>query len=277
MKAIKTIYCGLALLLAVTCLQVLVLSSVYAVNGYSVMSLSNGERAAMGVQGLTYNSSLAYAAQLRAQDMIDNDYWSHTSPGGRSMGYFLGAAGYPVYTAGENLSRGYSDDGGVVSAWMASAGHRATILNSAYTEIGVGFADGMLGDEYTTVVVAYYAATGPVYTPPPVPVSTPTPPPVASAPTVRQVVNDSTPQPKVEAEVVAETVVSPVSQPEPVAAPDISEPIVAAQATAGLPSITNNVETENTPARSVWGTVLYVFHYFQMLYTIKHGSLFAIV
>jgi uncharacterized protein YkwD len=34
---------------------------------------------------------------------------------------------------------GYATPQAVVDAWMNSAGHRANILNAAYTQLGVGY------------------------------------------------------------------------------------------------------------------------------------------
>ena len=46
-------------------------------------------------------------------------------------------------TAGENIAMGYAAPAAVVAGWMNSEGHRANILSSAYTKIGVGYvADG---------------------------------------------------------------------------------------------------------------------------------------
>ena len=53
------------------------------------------------------------------------------------------AFGVSYRTAGENIAMGYSSAQAVMNGWMNSSGHRANILNSAYTRIGVGYvADG---------------------------------------------------------------------------------------------------------------------------------------
>jgi uncharacterized protein YkwD len=52
----------------------------------------------------------------------------------RNMTYIL--TGCSATRAAENLARGYSADGTVV-AWMASAGHRANVLDGSLTRIGV--------------------------------------------------------------------------------------------------------------------------------------------
>jgi uncharacterized protein YkwD len=53
------------------------------------------------------------------------------------------AFGISYRSAGENIAKGQSTPAQVVEAWWNSSGHRANILNSSYTQIGVGYvADG---------------------------------------------------------------------------------------------------------------------------------------
>ena len=44
-------------------------------------------------------------------------------------------------TAGENIAYGQRTPAAVMDAWMNSSGHRANILNSSYTHIGVGYCE----------------------------------------------------------------------------------------------------------------------------------------
>lgn len=47
--------------------------------------------------------------------------------------------GISYRTAGENIAKGQRTPKEVVNAWMNSQGHRANILNSSFTKIGVGY------------------------------------------------------------------------------------------------------------------------------------------
>lgn len=47
--------------------------------------------------------------------------------------------GLSYRTAGENIAYGQRTPQAVVNAWMNSNGHRANILNTSYTQIGVGY------------------------------------------------------------------------------------------------------------------------------------------
>lgn len=108
-----------------------------------VVDLVNAQRAAQGLSALTMDAKLTEVAQAKAQDMHDNGYFSHTSPTYGSPFDMMRAFGVSYRTAGENIAMGYSSAQAVMNGWMNSSGHRANILNSAYTRIGVGYvADG---------------------------------------------------------------------------------------------------------------------------------------
>lgn len=120
-------------------------TSVPAASSYAqqVVDLVNAQRATQGLSALTMDAKLAEVAQAKAQDMHDNRYFSHTSPTYGSPFDMMRAFGVSYRTAGENIAMGYPSAQAVMNGWMNSSGHRANILNSAYTRIGVGYvADG---------------------------------------------------------------------------------------------------------------------------------------
>jgi len=121
-----------------------------------VINLTNVERANAGLTTLKENSSLNQAAGLKANDMFAKDYWAHFAPDGTSPWYFFNLVGYKYSWAGENLARDFATSGGVVSAWMASPGHRSNILNANFTETGVAVVNGNLAGEETTLVVQLF-------------------------------------------------------------------------------------------------------------------------
>ena len=71
--------------------------------------------------------------------MADNRYFSHTSPTYGTPFQMIKAFGLSYRTAGENIAYGQRTPQQVVDGWMNSSGHRANILNAAYTQIGVGY------------------------------------------------------------------------------------------------------------------------------------------
>lgn len=104
-----------------------------------VVRLVNEQRAKSGLGALTLNSELSNIARIKSQDMLDNNYFSHTSPNFGSTFTLLGKYGISYRTAGENIAMGYATPQAVVTGWMNSPGHRANILNASYTKIGVGY------------------------------------------------------------------------------------------------------------------------------------------
>ena len=105
-----------------------------------VVELTNSERAKAGVKPVTLDDELSKAAQLQVKDLAENDFFSHTSPSGTTLAKRLDQAGYDDYrTAGENIAAGQITPEQVVQEWMNSSGHRANLLSSDYTEIGVGY------------------------------------------------------------------------------------------------------------------------------------------
>ena len=108
-----------------------------------VIRLVNEIRSENGLRELTYNWELARVARYKSQDMRDNRYFSHTSPVYGSPFQMMKSFGISYRSAGENIARGQRTPEAVVNAWMNSSGHRANILSSSFTEIGVGYvADG---------------------------------------------------------------------------------------------------------------------------------------
>ncbi len=80
-------------------------------------------------------------ARLKAQEMVDQNYFSHTSPTYGSPFDMMKKFEISYKTAGENIA-GNSSNSGAVNAWMNSEGHRANILNSSFNYTGIGVANG---------------------------------------------------------------------------------------------------------------------------------------
>ncbi len=104
-----------------------------------VVRLVNEIRRENGLNELTYDWELSRVARYKSQDMKDNGYFSHTSPTYGSPFEMMKSFGISYRSAGENIARGYNTPLAVVTGWMNSKGHRANILNSSFTRIGVGY------------------------------------------------------------------------------------------------------------------------------------------
>lgn len=99
--------------------------------------LVNQDRISHGLQPLRPDSTLNLAALAKAQDMLNNNYFSHVSPRGTKPWFWFKTLGYNYAFAGENLAVGYSNAEELERSWMASASHRANILSPDYTDIGI--------------------------------------------------------------------------------------------------------------------------------------------
>jgi uncharacterized YkwD family protein len=115
-----------------------------------VFELVNKERSSRGLATLKYNSNVAYVARIKSQDMIDKKYFAHTSPTYGSPFEMMEKFGLRFSAAGENIAYGQKTASEVMNAWMNSAGHKANILSTAYTTIGVGVAKAANGTLYWT-------------------------------------------------------------------------------------------------------------------------------
>lgn len=101
-----------------------------------VIRLVNVERAKYGLQALAKRDDATNAAEIRAKEIVRN--FSHTRPNGTSCFTVASELGISYRSVGENIAYGYSTPAQVVNGWMNSAGHRANILSSSFTGIGVG-------------------------------------------------------------------------------------------------------------------------------------------
>ena len=128
------------------------------ITSQKVIDLANMDRKGKGVPELVENAKLVQAAADKAEDMIRNDYFSHTSPEGLTPWRWIEKAGYDYGYAGENLAMDFVSAEKMNDAWLASPTHRANILNGKYKEIGVAIKDGILNGHATTVVVQMFGS-----------------------------------------------------------------------------------------------------------------------
>jgi len=93
------------------------------------------------VEPLKWNNQLHKAAQLHAEDMLDNSYLSHNSPDGSTPGERIIEQNYNWITFGENIAYGYNSAQGVLNAWLSSEGHCKNIMKKEFSEIGIGYTE----------------------------------------------------------------------------------------------------------------------------------------
>ena len=106
-------------------------------NEKEVFDLINKQRTNNGLQALKVDEEVQSIARIKAQDMVDNNYFSHTSPTYSSPFDMLKNFKVSYKTAGENIAAN-SSNSGAVNAWMNSSGHKANILNNSFNYTGIG-------------------------------------------------------------------------------------------------------------------------------------------
>jgi uncharacterized protein YkwD len=131
----------------------------------AVLCLMNAQRTARGLKRLRAQADLGEAASKFARQMVRDQFFDHTSPGGSTMVSRIKAADYfddvVKWTVGENLAWGTGTKAtprATVDAWMHSAAHRENLLDHSFNDVGIGVApgaptaleDGETGGTYVT-------------------------------------------------------------------------------------------------------------------------------
>jgi uncharacterized YkwD family protein len=106
----------------------------------TLLELVNKARAEAGVGPLQFDEELMKVAKTKAQDMVDNNYFSHQSPTYGSPFDMMRQFGISFKTAGENIAGNRTVEG-AFKAWMNSEGHKKNILNSGFNYTGIGIVE----------------------------------------------------------------------------------------------------------------------------------------
>lgn len=89
---------------------------------------------------LTWNDSLASAAESHTRSMANNNYFDHKGRNGATPGDRAELAGYIGQQIGENIAAGQDNARKVVEGWLASPGHCANLMNPQFREMGAAYA-----------------------------------------------------------------------------------------------------------------------------------------
>jgi len=103
----------------------------------TAFDLLNADRVKNGLKPLKLNSQLSALGGNYAQDMINRNFFAHENPEGQTPFDRMQKAGISYVTAGENIAINSNVNTAEV-AFMNSSGHRDNILNTTYTEVGIG-------------------------------------------------------------------------------------------------------------------------------------------
>lgn len=127
-----------------------------AVSSYEqkVVELVNVERQKAGLPALKLDTAMSNVARMKSKDMATNNYFAHQSPTYGSAGDMLTKYGIKWSAWGENIASGQKTPEAVVTAWMNSSGHRANIMSTNFSRIGVGYVTNSNGTPYWTQMFA---------------------------------------------------------------------------------------------------------------------------
>lgn len=177
--------------------------SVAAVISSVLVELANADRGAQGLATLTVNPALNEVARAKAEHMAKYQYFAHTAPTGETPWHWFREKNYQFLYAGENLAIDFYESSDVNRAWMQSPTHRANIVGTQFTEIGIAVVDGMYQGRPTTYVVQVFATPAPKKAIEPVPA--PTTPTTTPRVIVERPVRDIVPAPPAEVPALATT------------------------------------------------------------------------
>ncbi len=102
-----------------------------------VFDLINKQRINNGLTALKVDNEVQRVARIKAEDMVQNNYFAHESPTYGTPFNMLNSFKISYKSAGENIAAN-SSNSGAVKAWMNSSGHKANILSSKYNYTGIG-------------------------------------------------------------------------------------------------------------------------------------------
>lgn len=136
------------------------LTAAETINPTDLVTLTNQERLKYQLTPLITSPLLTQAAQAKAEDMREKDYFEHFRPSDSKTPWaFIEEAGFDWQIAGENLARGFSNNSQIVAAWMESSTHRKNILNPNYQEVGIATVQGIKNGQPIAITVQMFGAS----------------------------------------------------------------------------------------------------------------------
>jgi len=121
-----------------------------------LIELTNQQRIKYDLPQLMVNPELTRAAYNKAQDLLNEQYFSHNSPEGKKFSQWIKDVEYNYNIVGENLAMGFVSEQAIIDAWMASPEHRKNILQEKYQEIGLVIIEGEFQGKQTKMVVQIF-------------------------------------------------------------------------------------------------------------------------
>lgn len=111
---------------------------------YGIFVIANNERRKAGLEDLVWDEDLRAIARYKAREMLQFEYFAHSSPYTGNSWNLAEMFGYCYTAFGENLAKlvGYSHyditPEIIMEGWMESPGHRENILRKTFRKAGIG-------------------------------------------------------------------------------------------------------------------------------------------
>lgn len=118
-----------------------------------MLQMLNAERQNNGLKPLQSHSQLISLARTKSQDMVNNNYFSHTSPTYGSFYHMVYNAGIPFRQVGENIALSSTAQKAFYQ-FMGSSGHKQNILSPHFTHVGIGIVPNQQGVAVTQLFIA---------------------------------------------------------------------------------------------------------------------------
>ena len=107
-------------------------------NEQQILSITNIIRNRFALNKVMWDEETAEVARLHSLDMFENEFFAHESPNNGNLSDRLDKGEVVFQGAGENIAAKYVDGVAAFEGWLNSKGHRDTLLNKDYTDLGVG-------------------------------------------------------------------------------------------------------------------------------------------
>ena len=111
----------------------------------TIAALINNYRAENGINAIAADGLLNQVAEIRSQDLLGRNYFSHYTPEGTNVFDVMKANGVVYSYAGENLAQSAPASAGTpegfLNAWINSPTHRDNMVRAEYTKIGVSMVE----------------------------------------------------------------------------------------------------------------------------------------
>lgn len=127
-------------------------------NAKELIEMTNSYRANLNLNELIPNARLTQAAVNKAQNLLAEQYFSHTSPTGKKFSQWIKEVNYKYFYVGENLAIDFSNNQAIFQAWLDSPSHKENIIKPQYQEIGIAVLEGKYKNKPTAVVVQLFGS-----------------------------------------------------------------------------------------------------------------------